>query len=596
MPARPIFAVQLKPKDRHVNWTCLTSVKHALLVTLVGGWAIACASSSDPVPQPAPSVDPRPRVSPVDAPPVPGIETRTITERAQLDVLHYDLSIDLRGLADTVIQGVARLEVKPAPESIHIDLDFVSFRADSVRVDGTKAHFAQGPEILRIESGTEFPETVTIEVFYGGRPVDGLFIGPDPAGELTAFADNWPNRARWWFPSNDYPADKATAEFRVRVPPGYSVVANGQLLSSDDDTWRWRTDVEIPAYTMVIGVARFERGSIGDAACGNAPAATSGECAEVSTWALTGSGAYGEERFKKAADMVSFYAEMFGAYPYEKLAHVQSSTQFGGMENSSAIFYAMAGWAEERMGETVIAHETVHQWFGDSVTPAEWSHLWVSEGFASYFAYVYLEDRDGGEAVRQSLERGRQGIITSEASNRPVVDERPDLFGLLNTNSYPKGAWILHMLRTLIGDDAFFEAIRTYYADHTNGVADTEDVRQAMEQASGRDLAWFFEQWAYSPGFPKLAVSTGSDGDETVITVDQVQSSDWPTFQGAWLDVDVTWESGAIERHGLRLTSRSDELRVLTQGELQAITLDPDVKLLMEHVEVEAQGLQQGSR
>jgi len=513
-----------------------------------------------------------------------------------LDVLHYDLSIDLRGLADSVIQGVARLEVQPAPASTRIDLDFVGLQADSVRIDGTQAHFAQGPEILRIESGSEFPETVTIEVFYGGRPVDGLFIGPDPAGDLTAFADNWPNRARWWFPSNDHPADKATVEFVVRVPPGYSVVANGQLLSSEDDTWRWRTDVEIPAYTMVIGVARFERGIIGNAACGKAPAAADGECADVSIWALTGSGAYGEQRFERAADMVDFYTGLFGPYPYEKLAHVQSSTQFGGMENSSAIFYAMGGWAEERMGEGVIAHETVHQWFGDAVTPAQWSHLWVSEGFATYFAAVYMEARDGQAALKTAMERGRQSVIGSDASDRPVVDERPDLFGLLNTNSYPKGGWILHMLRTLIGDDAFFEAIRDYYADHTHGVADTEDVRGAMERASGRDLALFFEQWAYSPGFPKLAVSTVSDGDETVITVDQVQSRDWPTFQGAWLDVDVTWESGAVARHGLRLTSRSDELRVLTQGEVQAITLDPDVKLLMEHVEVEPQDLQQGAR
>ncbi|TFG65349.1 MAG: M1 family peptidase, partial [Gemmatimonadales bacterium] len=327
-----------------------------------------------------------------------------------------------------------------------------------------------------------------------------------------------------------------------------------------------------------------ERGTIGDAACGNAPAAADGECAEVSIWALPGSGAYGKQRFERAADMVDFYTELFGPYPYEKLAHVQSSTRFGGMENSSAIFYAMGSWAEERMSEGVIAHETVHQWFGDAVTPAEWSHLWVSEGFATYFAAVYMEARDGEGALRQAMERGRQAVIGSDASNRPVVDERPDLFGLLNSNSYPKGGWILHMLRTLMGDDAFFGAIRAYYADHANGVADTEDVRRAMEEASGRELGWFFEQWAYSPGFPKLEVTATPDGDETVISVEQVQSDDWPTFRGAWLDVDVTWGSGEVERRGLWLTSRSDELRVPTQGEIQTITLDPDVRLLMEQV------------
>ncbi len=283
--------------------------------------------------------------------------------------------------------------------------------------------------------------------------------------------------------------------------------------------------------------------------------------------------------------MLDFYAEMFGPYPYEKLAHVQSSTQFGGMENSSAIFYAMGSWAEERMSEGVIAHETVHQWFGDSVTPARWSHLWVSEGFATYFTAVYMEARDGEGALRQAMEQGRQRIIGSDASNRPVVDERPDLFGLLNSNSYPKGAWILPMLRTLIGDEAFFGAIRAYYAEHRNGVADTEDVRRAMERASGRDLISFFEQWAYSPGFPRLVMTTTIDGGETVITFEQVQPEDWPTFRGAKLELDITWASGDIERHELWLTSRSNELRIPTRGQVATITLDPDVKLLMELVE-----------
>ena len=538
-----------------------------------------------PAAPPAPSVDPLPRVSPVDALPEPGVELRSSAERARLDVTHYDLAIDLRQLADSVMRAVARIDVRPAAGTDRIDLDFVGLTVDSVRVDGVDAPFSQGPAILRIQPARPFGESVALEVYYGGRPLDGLFIGPDPAGDLTAFADNWPNRARWWFPANDFPADKATAEFTVRVPPGYSAIANGRLISGEDDTWRWRTDVELPAYTLVIGVAKFERATIGDGACGLAPAAADGACAEVSIWALSGSGAYGQRRFSRGADMLDYYAELFGPYPYEKLAHVQSSTRFGGMENSSAIFYAMGGWAEERMGEGVIAHETVHQWFGDSVTPAEWSHLWVSEGFATYFGAVYMEARDGGGALRQAMERGRRAVVGSDASNRPVVDERPDLFGLLNSNSYPKGAWILHMLRSLIGDEAFLGAVRAYYAEHENGVADTEDVRRAMEDGSGRELGWFFRQWAYSPGFPRLRASVIQHGDETVITVDQVQPDEWPTFRGAWLDLDITWDSGNVERVGLWLTSRSNELRVPSKGPVTGIELDPDVKLLIEVLE-----------
>lgn len=587
---------------------------------LIASSLAACARNAEPaidvVPEavadgsslPAPSIDPLPRVRGVDEPPQPGVESRTAEDRAGLDVVHYDLQIDLRRLADTVMKAVATLEVLPSLERPYIDLDFIGLRVDSVRMDGLRVPFAQGPEILRIQPRTEFDELATFEIFYEGRPRDGLFIGPDTGGDLSAFADNWPNRARWWFPSNDTPGDKATVDFSVRVPEGYSVVANGRLIGVEGDTWRWSTDVEIPAYTMVIGVAKFERAAIGDAACGEAPAAGDSGCVPVSIWALQGSGAYGQQRFSRAADMVNYYTEVFGPYPYEKLAHVQSSTRFGGMENSSAIFYAMGGWAEERMGEGVIAHETVHQWFGDSVTPRDWSHLWVSEGFATYFAAVYLQARDGAgvhtipmpipEAISYddapllaAMARGRQSIIGSDASNRPVVDERSDLFGLLNTNSYPKGAWILHMLRVKIGEEAFWKGIRTYYAEHENGVADTEDVRRIMEEASGQDLESFFQQWAYSPGFPRLAVSTHEDGDETVITIDQVQSEDWPTFTGVRLDLIIDWGpggQGGYSSHQVSLSGRTDVLRLPTRGEIQQITLDPTVILLMEEVETEA--------
>lgn len=532
---------------------------------------------------PAPSVEPRPDPVPTRALPEPGMERRGAEARARVDVLHYDLEVDLTRLADSQFVARAALDLRAAPGSERVDLDFVGLRVDSVRIAGARVPFAQGPDLLRVRPDGGFEGETTVEVFYGGTPRDGLFIGPDPAGHPTAFVDNWPNRARWWFPSNDHPPDKATAEFRVQAPEGYAVIANGRHLGTDDDVWRWRTDVEIPAYTMVIGVAPFERADLGRAACGAAPRAADGECAVVSVWALSGGGSYGEERFARAPDMLDFYTEMFGPYPYEKLAHVQSSTRFGGMENSSAIFYAMGSWAEQEMGESVIAHETVHQWFGDHVTPEAWSHLWVSEGFATYFAAVYFGERDGPEAFRSAMDAGRRSVIGSDASNRPVVDERPDLFGLLNSNSYPKGAWILHMLREMLGDEAFFAAIRAYYADHAGGSAGTDDVRRAMEEASGEDLGWFFEQWAYSPGFPRLEVSTRLAGDAAFVTIEQVQPADWPTFRLP-LEVELRAADGRVERREIWMEGRSEMLRFAGTPGDHEVHIDPDGKLLLEVV------------
>jgi aminopeptidase N len=554
--------------------------------------AEAAPAEDAPAGLPAPSIDPRPRGVAVAALPEPGVELRDPADRAGLDVTHYDLDIDLTDLADSLLVGHATLTLRAERDTI--ELDFVGLPVDSVRVDGRRAAFAQGPAILRIAPESGFTGEVRVGVFYHGVPRDGLFIGPDASGQVTAFADNWPNRARWWFPANDYPPDKAAATFRVRAPAGYSVVANGRLLSSEDGVWRWREDVEIPAYTMVIGVAPFERADIGAAACGEAPVGVSDECAMVSIWALPGSGAYAEERFARAPDMVDLYTELFGPYPYEKLAHVQSSTRFGGMENSSAIFYAMGAWAEERMGEGVIAHETVHQWFGDSVTPASWAHLWVSEGFATYFAAVYFGERDGPEAFREAMDGGRRSVIGSDASNRPVVDERPDLFGLLNSNSYPKGAWILHMLRSMLGDEAFFAGIRSYYEDHAEGSADTEDVRRAMEDASGEDLAWFFRQWAYSPGFPRLKVTTQGSEGATLVTLEQVQEPEWPTFRLP-LVVELRAKDGRVDRREIMMEGRREILRFpWTAGEYE-LHVDPEDTLLMEVVGDEAEDEAAGS-
>jgi aminopeptidase N len=243
----------------------------------------------------------------------------------------------------------------------------------------------------------------------------------------------------------------------------------------------------------------------------------------------------------------------------------------------------MVAWAEERMGEGVIAHETVHQWFGDSVTPASWAHLWVSEGFATYFGAVYFGERDGPDAFREAMDGGRQQVIGSDASNRPVVDERPDLFGLLNSNSYPKGAWILHMLRSMLGDEAFFAGIRSYYEEHAEGSADTEDVRRAMEEASGEDLEWFFRQWAYSPGFPRLKVTTQGSEGATLVTLEQVQEPGWPTFRLP-LVVELRAEDGRVDRREIMMEGRREILRFPWTAGKYELHVDPDDTLLMEVV------------
>ena len=564
---------------------------------LLGSLILGPAQGCGPVPD-----GPRPTPIPVDQEtldaaslaPEPGLELRSSADRAGYDVGHYALELDLSRPASGRFGAVATLRGDVAAWADRVDLDFIGLEVRSVLVDGVPADFGRGGSVLTIGPFEPSPDVTRreIRIEYGGAPQNGLFFDEDRDGEPTAFADNWPNRARWWFPSNDHPLDKATVRFEVLAPEGYAVIANGRLLETLPGTgggrlWVWETDPEapIPSYTMVVGMARFERRPLGEAGCGLSPAAPPGPaggepCADVSVWALAGDGDYGAERFARAPDMLDFYSELIGPYPYEKLAHVESSTRFGGMENSSAIFYGRGAWEERRMGEGVIAHETAHQWFGDAVSPASWHHLWVSEGFASYFSPLYFEARDGVDAFRSMMRASRQTAVGSDVVGQAIVDSSSNqLFDLLNRNNYQKGAWVLHMLRDELGDEAFFRGIRDYYARHLHGVALTADVRAAFERASGRELGWFFDQWVHAPGHPQLEIEWEPEGADLLVSIRQMQPLEWPAFA---LEVELEVEGGPAdgERAGVRMETREATLRIPGAASAQGLVFDPDVRAL----------------
>jgi len=211
--------------------------------------------------------------------------------------------------------------------------------------------------------------------------------------------------------------------------------------------------------------------------------------------------------FEEAVDIVEYFSRTIGPFPYEKLDHIQSSTIFGGMENASAIFYFDQGFKRRQINSGLIAHETAHQWFGDAVTPADWPHLWLSEGFATYWAELWRQHDKGDSTFRASMTHMRDGILRSRTTTqRPVIDTAESrLMALLNSNSYQKGAWILHMLRSTVGDTAFYAGMRLYYEHYKHRSASSRDFQQAMEASSGMELGWFFDQWLRRPGFIKAS-------------------------------------------------------------------------------------------
>jgi aminopeptidase N len=423
-----------------------------------------------------------------------------------------------------------------------------------------------------------------VAVAYHGVPEDGLRVGPNAYGERVAFADNWPERARYWLPTVDSPGDKAGVSWTVEVPAGWRVVANGQrngeqVLPDGRRLFRWLLQRPIPAYTMVLGAGKLS-------ASPHAAADSAAGRVGVEVWTYPQDSAFADSGpFRNARAIVDAMVRLVGPFPYPWLNHVESSTRYGGMENSGAIFYAERPYLERTMGEGVVRHETAHQWFGDAVTERAWAHLWLSEGFASYFDLVVGAALHGDSVLVAGMRRAAAAYFGSSVVDRPVVDTgQHDPTRLLNANSYQKGAWVLHMLRGEIGDSAFFRGIRAYYRVYRDRTAVSADFQREVERAAGRRLDWFFRQWLWQPGYPRLAYAWSHDSSAGTVRlrVRQEQPVAWGWFRLPHLAVRFERPDGdGAEVRDIAVTAPETDVTLDVPFDPVRVALDPDHRLLV---------------
>jgi aminopeptidase N len=516
--------------------------------------------------------------------------------RPGFDVVDYDLTLDLPD-SGRAIRGHAVLTVRRTSTETRrsgtdtLTLDLIRLAVDSVAVDGRRVQFVRTPETIGVPLTGGERDTIRVAVHYGGEVSDGLVIRTDAQGRWTAFGDNWPNRARFWIPSIDHPSDKATVSWTVRTPPGRTVVANGRQVPparmrvgyAETRTSQWRENRPIPTYTMVIAAAPLIRHDLGAHACGLAEL---DRCVEQAVYTTPEVGDYMPGPFNTARGIVEWMSGLIGPFPYEKLAHVQSSTIYGGMENASAIFYDEKLFRDRAMSVDLIAHETAHQWFGDAVTGRDWPHLWLSEGFATYFSALWTERAQGVDAFRSQMTAARAQIFadTVAVPRRPVIDSiETKLTALLNANSYQKGSWTLHMLRRLVGDSAFFRGVRQYYTAHRHGTAVTDDLQRAVEGTAGQSLGWFFDQWLRRPGYPSpdLRWEYDSTASRVSVTVDQERAR-FGAFRFP-LTIAVRDPAGSVRRVQIDVPAQARttvQLPFPVTARPAEVVPDPDVDLL----------------
>ena len=515
----------------------------------------------------------------------------------EYDVLSYDLEIGL-GEESNEIVGKAIITLIPKKDIDQIMLDFTGLSIQNILINSNNANYSYKKGKISISS-KEFKvnQALSISIEYSGKPDDGLIIGKNVHGNRSVFADNWPNRARFWFPSKDHPSDKAMVNFTIHAPSKWNVIANGVLVEKPKianknaigpkeirRTWKWKSSVPIPTYNMVIGAAELDITTLGIANFTySASSLRSDGSIEVSNWTFPEDTEKSKPSFKRSIEMVNFFATKIGPYPYEKLANVQSSTRFGGMENASAIFYSQEAIAKGRNIESTVSHEIAHQWFGDSVTEKDWHHLWLSEGFATYFGALFFEQSESRSNFIQIMKKSRKRIFQSKDTDRPIVDyEIKDLYKLLNSNNYSKGAWVLHMLRGLLGDEIFFYGISKYYSKYKNKTVLTDDFMRTMEEASGKNLQYFFDQWIFSPGYPIIEFEqnwipkTNGNG-KMIITINQTQKKKWPTFI---FESKLCWDNNKCIP--VKVNQKTQSFEITTLIEPDSIYIDPENWILMD--------------
>jgi len=520
--------------------------------------------------------------------------TDTYPKNPNIDAINYAFTIELSDTTDLIV-GELALDVRFVGAGVRaVRLDLISastaqggkgMRVSDVTINGAAVPFTHANDVLLVPLATApvVNQRARLVVRYRGTPATGLKIGNNKYGDRTFFSDNWPDKARHWLPTIDHPYDKATSEFIVTAPSHYQIVSNGlQVEISDVPGGRrrthWKNAVPIAPWLYVLGAARFAVQRVGTF-----------DGKSIETWV------YAQDRDAGFADLatptkevLAYYTDYVGPFAYERLANIQSNSVSGGMEAASAILYSessVTGTGSVRWRNVVI-HEIAHQWFGNAVTEADWDDVWLSEGFATYFTLLYIEHAYGRDEFVRGLQSSRSTVMSFAAKNPAYTIIHQNLSRMedvTSSHTYQKGSWTLHMLRGVIGSEAFQRGIRAYYARHFNGNATTADFRRAMEEASGQELGWFFEQWLYKPGTLKVAGSWSYDAaaGQVRLTLDQVQTDGrlftMPIEIGVYSKGQPT---PVMER--VRVTAKSNTFTINAPTAPDSVRLDPNVWVLMD--------------
>ncbi len=487
------------------------------------------------------------------------------------NVTFYDLVMDIDPVSH-ILEGftTVKAEVLDSPLTT-LDLNLNNnMGVQSVTAGGNGVSYSHTSHVLTVTLDRTYQpgEMVTVVVQYGGNP-DGSFFGWDSYnGDPLIWTLSEPYGARNWWPCKDLNIDKAdSVDLHITVPDDLIVASNGLLVaetvpSPGKKTFHWEERYPIPTYLVSLAIhpyATFSNTYTGLDGTTTMP---------VDYYVIPAYLGEAQVGYPVTVDMLEAFAGGFGEYPFinEKYGHAHFPWG-GGMEHQT-----LSSMAYYNFSEFLISHELGHQWFGDMITCADFHHIWLNEGFATWTEAYWREINEGPSAYREEM------LDAAYYGGGTIYVENPDNFGdIFDANlSYHKASWIPHMLRGMLGDEVFFAGLRAYREAYEFDSATTEQFRDVFEEVSGRNFHPFFQQWIYGSGHPQYQVNWSSNSVEggTLVQVRIEQTQAQPVFE-------MTLQLKINQMFGNQLMVLENDQRVqhysfLVSGQVDGVDLDPN--------------------
>ena len=524
------------------------------------------------------------------------------------DIIHTALDLKFDWEKEHVL-GKATLTIKPWFYAVDkITLDAKDFDIHKINYAGqsTPLKYEYDNQRLTILLGKTIKrgEQYKLEIDYTAKPAElggqggsaaitsdqGLFfINPrnedseKPQQIWTQGETEWNSR---WFPTTDKPNERCTQEMYLTVEDKYVTLSNGLLKSSKKNadgtrTDYWKMDMPHAPYLFMIAVGEF------------AVVKETWENIPLEYYVEPAYKADAKKIFDHTPEMLSFFSKITGVkYPWQKYSQVVVRDYVSGaMENTTGVIFGDFVQKTERElidnhNDGIVAHEMFHHWFGDYVTCESWANLTMNEGFANYSEYLWFEHKYGREEADRHLRNEMNGYLGSvgQGGAHPLIhwgyNDKEDMF---DAHSYNKGGLVLHMLRNLVGDEAFFAGLEKYLKDNALTAVEAHDLRLAFEEVTGQDLKWFFDQWFFAAGHPQLKVSYDLQPNQVAVTVEQTQNADeFPAIFILPFSIDLYTADGQSTRHEVVLDRRKQTFNLPTAGPTALVNFDANRMLLAE--------------